>query len=65
MQNEVKVGSWVAQPDSGWSVEVQRFLWVQGWPDRSAEFSAFYLVGIVMECVNWLLGSRHLAKCLS
>ena len=64
MQNEVSVGRWVVLLGSGWSA-LRGFSGVKGWLDWSAEFSASYLVGIKMECVNWHLGSRDLTKCHS
>ena len=66
MQNEGSVGRSVVQLDSGRSASrIRDFSGTQGCLDRSEEFSAFYLVGIAMECVNWHLGSRDLAKCHS
>ena len=41
------------------------FSGVQGWLERFAKLSAFYLVGIAMECVNWCLGSMDFEKCHS
>ena len=57
------VERWVVQLDSSHSaLRIWDFSGVQVWLDRFAKCFAFYLVRIMMECINWHLGSRDLAK---
>ena len=60
---ESVVGRGVIWLDSSHSVlRIWDFSGIQGLLDRCNKFSAFYLVQIMVECVNWHLGSRDLAK---
>ena len=43
---------------------IRGFLWCPRLTSRSTKFSAFYLAGIMMECVNWCLGSRDLQNAI-
>ena len=51
---------WLSSNDS--VSRIRDFSGVQGLLGRVGKFSAFYLVGIVKEFVNWCLGGRDLLQ---
>ena len=54
MKQNAKAGlveKWIVWPSRGCSaLRIRNFSGAQGWQDRFVKLSAFYLVGITMEC---------------